>query len=354
MKKQQCKEKRPGKRGAVLFLCAAVLAIAALAVGMIARSGAFPRLEAAGYRITREEYLRSMYQARNEVLSDHAAAGISLTDWHTETALGDPIRLTADRAVEILSEYYAVSTLAVERGYLRDAGYEALLQDLEAFNRERRETLESGSMVTGLPSFTVEDYLTYRTSNIRLQFCADPDNPENQVTSEEIRQRYEADKDNLYVQPDDLQLAYLVINAAPEDAAVLKEELEALRTLAMERGLAQALEERPELKAFYEEITVDQSSYSVYARSHADILSCAEELGAGEISQVFQQEGWFCLVECLSRFEHSYAPLEEVESVVLQSIRESRYDALIEERMEEMEIEGDLEALYRFTAEQFP
>ena len=45
-------------------------------------------------------------------------------------------------------------------------------------------------------------------------------------------------------------------------------------------------------------------------------------------------------------------PLEEVESIVVQSIRESRYDALIARRMEEMEIAGDLKQLYRFTAEQ--
>ena len=38
--------------------------------------------------------------------------------------------------------------------------------------------------------------------------------------------------------------------------------------------------------------------------------------------------------------------------MVVQSIRESRYDALIAQAMAEMEIRGDLQALYRFTAEQ--
>ena len=51
---------------------------------------------------------------------------------------------------------------------------------------------------------------------------------------------------------------------------------------------------------------------------------------------------------------HQYVPLEEVESVVVQSIRESRYEALIAERMESTQIRGDLEAVYRFTAEQLP
>ena len=120
MKKPQHRKPRSaGKKAATLL---ALLALSALTVGLTARSS-FPRLEVCGFRVTEEEYLRAMYRARNEVLSDHAAAGISLTDWSAETALGDPRRLTMDRALELLREYYAVSTLAVERGYLTDASF---------------------------------------------------------------------------------------------------------------------------------------------------------------------------------------------------------------------------------------
>ena len=93
----------------------------ALGAVLFARGAGFPRLEVAGFRIDREEYRQVLYRARNDVLSDHAAAGHSLKDWTAETPLGDPIRLTMDRAIEILTETYAVSTLAVERGYLADA-----------------------------------------------------------------------------------------------------------------------------------------------------------------------------------------------------------------------------------------
>lgn len=51
--------------------------------------GSFPRLEVAGFRIGEQEYLQAMYRARNEVLSDHAAQGISLRDWDRETPLGE-------------------------------------------------------------------------------------------------------------------------------------------------------------------------------------------------------------------------------------------------------------------------
>ena len=130
-------------------------------------------------------------------------------------------------------------------------------------------------------------------------------------------------------------------------------ELEDLRQRALETcSLRDALAESPGLQAYFQEISVNAGTYSVYARSHGDILGWSAELGAGEISPVIRQEDQLCLIQCLSRTDHQYTPLEEVASVVVQSIRESRYDALIAQRVAVTEVRGDLDALYRFTAEQ--
>ena len=336
-----------------LLLVPAVLVLAALAVWLRAFPARFPRLEVAGFRITVEEYRQVLYRARNDVLSDHAAAGHSLKDWTAETPLGDPIRMTMDRAIEILTETYAVSTLAVERGYLADAGYDALVRELEDINRRRQEALESGAMVTGIPSFTMADFLDYRASSLRLRFCNDPENPENQVTEEDIRARYEQDRDDLYRQPDSMELRFLLADAAPGEADGLQQALEALAQKARERGdLAAALSDFPQLQVHYQEISVTAGTYSVYARSHGDVLIWAADLQPGDISPVIRQEDRLCLIQCLDRTVHQYVPLEDVRSVVTQSIRESRYDALIARRMEAAEVRGDLDALYRFTAEQ--
>lgn len=328
------------------FLGALILFL--LAVCLWPSAPQFPRLEVAGFRIGQEEYRRAMYEARNDVLSDHAAAGISLTDWDAETALGDPNRMTMERALALLREYYAVSTLACERGYLADAGFEAMKQDMEEINRKRRESLDSGGVVTGFVSFTMDDYISYRASGIRLQFCNDPANPENQVTREEIRQRYEADRDGLYQQPDSVELEFVALTGDIEG-------LQELRNLALEKGsIAAALEEKPRLREYYQEISVTPENYSVYARSHGDILAYAQDLDTGDISAVITVDSWQCLIRCSKRTAHQYVPLEDVESIVIQSIRESRYDAILAERMENIQIRGDLEELYRFTAEQLP
>lgn len=329
-------------------LAKAAAAFLLVLAALTACAAPFPRLEAAGFRVTEEAYLRAMYRARNDVLSDHAAAGISLTDWSAETALGDPCALTMDRALEIVAEYYAVSLLAVERGYLADAGYEAMLEDMEAVNRRRQEALDSGSVVTGIPLFSIDDYITYRSLNLKLQFCNDPANPEYQVTDEELRQRYEADRDSLYRQPDTMELAFLLADGADSE---LERDFRRVREIG---DLTAALEEMPRLKSCYQEISVNPGTYGIYARSHGDVLAWAAGLGPGQLSEVIRQEDRLCLIRCVERVGHQYAPLEEVASLVVQSIRESRYDALIAERMKNMEITGDLQSLYRFTAEQLP
>jgi hypothetical protein len=342
------KTKHRRRRGAFLFGC--VLAITALASALWLRSDPFPRLEVAGFRISQEEYLRVMHQARRDVLSDHAAAGISLTDWNTETPLGDPVGLTTERALTLLKEYYAVGTLAVERGDLADAGYDAMLRQLEALNHQRQEALQNGEPLTGIPSFSVDDYITYRAAGLRLQFCTDPDNPENQISPEEILRRYEADRDALYRQPDSMELAFLVSDGASE---ALEADFRALRQTALELGgLSPALELHPALKGCYQEISVHPGTYGFHQRTNGDVLNWAEGLQPGEISQVLRQEDRICLVECRERTAHQYVPLEDVQSVVEQSIRESRYDDLIAARMDSMQITGDLQQLHRFTAAQ--
>ena len=312
--------------------------------------GSFPRLEVAGFRIGEQEYLQAMYRARNEVLSDHAAQGISLRDWDRETPLGDPRELTVQRALEILAEYYAVSTLAVERGYLADAGYDAMLRELEQTNQQRKEALASGTIITGIPSFTVEDFLAYRASSLRLEFTNDPDQPENQVTEEEIRLRYEADRDALYRQPDSMTLGFLVIDAASGEIDALEQTLRALP----QGRLTDALEGFPQLQAYYQEISIQPGNYGSYDRCHGEVLALAAGLQSGERSGVIRQGERLYLVECLDRTVHSYVPLEEVRSVVAQSIRESRYDALIAARAEQLPVQVDPDRLYRFTAEQLP
>lgn len=345
---------RPRRTGLWLCCLLAVVLVAGCVFALKCWVESRPLMTVGGFEVSREEYRWAMYRARDDVLSEHAAHGVPITQWDEETELGTPSEMVALRAVEILREYYAVSLLAVERGYLADAGYEFLKAQLGEMNDQREDAIASGEIVTGLISYDLDQYITYRAAGFRLQFCSDAANPEMRVTQEDILERYEADKASLYVMEDTMELHFLrIYTDDPDEAARLEAEVRTLETLAAEKGsLQEAVEEMPGLRMYYGEVTVSGENYAAIARGYADLLDYAAALETGELSQVISRDGWIWLVQCAGRTDNDYLPLESVASVVEQSIRESRYDALVAEMVQSLEVTYDERTLYRFTAEQ--
>lgn len=343
------RRKGQGRKSAIpVWLCAVAL-LSVLAWMIPKQRQTQPKLNIAGYEIREEAYNWAMYKARNEVLSLHSAAGISPVVWDVRTELGLPQEMVADRAVEILKEFYAVGVLAMERGYLRDASFEALQEECQAVNESNREDIDAGSIVTGLKHYTLERYIDYRNAGLRLQFCHDETNPENVVTEQELRLRYEQDKDKFYGLPDSFVLHWIEIWDRPE----LEPQVEQLRQGAVEAGsLIQALETDSQLKSYFCDVSFDGRQYATYEREYSLLLSYAGELNTGEISQVICENGCIWLVECVERKENGYEDLDSVASVVLAAIREERYDALVTQLAGQINAEYDTEALYRYTARQ--
>lgn len=342
--------KRQGRNTLVAVgLGMAVLVLALLGGMALKHRQAQPRLKIAGYEISEEAYNWAMYKARNEVLSLHSTAGISPVEWDVQTELGLPLEMVADRAVEILKEFHAVGILAVERGYLKDASFAALQEERQALNDSNREAIDAGGIVTGLTTYTLERYIDYRAASLRRQFCYDESNPEMAVTKEELRQRYEQDKDKFYAVPDSFSLSWLEIQDRPE----LEPQVEQLRLDAVEAGsLAEALENYPQLAPYYREESFDGREYATYEREYSLLLAYADELDTGEVSQVICRDGWIWLVECVERRENGYVDFDSVAAVVRGTVREERYDALVARLAGQLEAEYDAEALYRYTARQ--
>lgn len=342
--------KRSGRKTVIaLGLAAAVLVLALLGGMALKHRRAQPPLKIAGYEIGEEEYNWAMYRARNEVLALHSAAGISPIEWDVRTELGLPLEMVAERTVEILKEFYAINTLAVERGYLQDASFAALEEARQALNKNNQEAIAAGEIVTGLTNYTLERYIDYRTAGLRRQFCYDESNPEMAVTEQELRLRYEQDKDIFYALPDSFILSWIEIRHRPE----LETQAEQLRLDAAEAGsLAEVMARYPELAACHREESFEGRDYGTYEREYSLLLAYADELDAGEISQVICRDGWIWLLECVQRRENGYVDFDSVAAVVRGTVREERYDALVAQLAGQIDAEYDAEALYRYTARQ--
>lgn len=353
-RKKKIEKKRTFNKKYIIGFCciaaAAVLAVAAF-FGVKAWQDSRPLLEVDGHQIGKEEYSWAMYAARDDILSQHAASGISPIQWDVETELGMPYEMVAERAVEILQEFYAVMSLAEERGYLEDGTFAALKAEQEEGNRQREEAIAAGEIITGLSHFDLQQYIDYRISGLRRQFCDDETNPEMTVSESDILQRYEEDKARLYAMEDTLELHYVQISA--EDTAAMEEAVGQLRQAAADCGsLQEAVAENPQLQEYYQELTLEGENYGSYSRVYEDILAYCESLQTGELSEVICVGSEIYLIECVQRIENGFQPLDSVRSVVKSAIQKSRYDDLIAQRTGEMEAEYDAARLYRYTAEK--
>ena len=188
------------KTGKVKFFIvfAVVLLASVAAAGIIlsvAAGGERLRLRINGTEISEEEYLQAVKDVRYDVAAYFAGEYGALEEggfWSGEYGGEVPCEKLADEAVERLKYIHAVYGLAEEKGYIDDAGYEALVRRLEDENASRKEKIEAGEAVYGLSEYTLDLFMEYEISSFKERYCNDTENEGMDLTEEEIREHYES------------------------------------------------------------------------------------------------------------------------------------------------------------------
>ena len=177
---------------AVIFLAAAA-AVGIFLYGVLGKERLHLRIN--GTEIAEEEYLQAVKAVRYDVAAYFAGTyGAKEEDsfWSEESGGEIPCEKLAEEAVERLKYIHAVYGLAEEKGYIDDAGYDALVERLEDENASRKEKIEAGEPVYGLSEYTLDLYMEYEVSSFRERYCNDKTNEGMDLTEEEIREHYES------------------------------------------------------------------------------------------------------------------------------------------------------------------
>lgn len=349
------------KRGNKIFVVIAALSlvtVVAIVASVSQKTSSQTFLIIDGNKVDEKEYRCAMFSARDDILAQMNKSGDPRMIWNAQTDLVVPYEMVAERAIQILREYYAVSSLAVEYGYLESAGFGALTEQLKKENEYRAAAIAAGEPVTGLVSYDLDQYIQYRMDAIRRQYCQDAGNPGMDISETELRQQYEQDKGSLYTQADDLYLSYIEIDTnsmelSEQELIVLETEVELLRQKAVACGsLQEALTQFPNLRQYCAKLAIGGNEYAAYAKSYATLLCYADGLQTGDISDMISEYGTIFLIECTERVKNDYVPFESLTSVLEQSVRNQRYDCMIQERIFQSKIEYDAEKLYQYTGQQ--
>lgn len=177
---------------AVIFLAAAA-AVGIFLYGVLGKERLHLRIN--GTEISEEEYLQAVKAVRYDVAAYFAGTyGAKEEDsfWSEEYGGEIPCEKLAEEAVERLKYIHAVYGLAEEKGYIDDAGYDALVERLEDENASRKEKIEAGEAVYGLSEYTLDLFMEYEISSFKERYCNDTENEGMDLTEEEIREHYES------------------------------------------------------------------------------------------------------------------------------------------------------------------
>ena len=306
--------------------------------------------------ISKEEFLAAAAQKRYEVVSYFSEKGGGNVDakfW--EEAVGGelPYEKLTQEAIEELKYFYAVYDMAEEKGYVEDGSYSALIKRWEEENHFRKDKIEKGEAIYGLSEYPLDLYLEYEMDSIQKCYCDDLENEGMEVTEEDRKQYYESNL-AFYQREDDRILDYVKIPYSEEGMSDKQvQELKSCLTsiykkMDKKHSLADLAESEQLVAPYLAHADVTSSELHNYSRSMSDVLEYAWDLKAGESTTVMDENGSLYLIECTDRCENGLTPIEEVKDNINKALREQRYDKMIEQRIAEASVDGDMEYLCIF------
>lgn len=309
-----------------------------------------------GSKIDKEEFLDAAAQVKYDVISYFSGKSGGNVDsgfWEREVDGEIPYEKLAAEALEQLKYYRAVYGLAKEKGYIDDDSYQGLLERWEAENQSRQEKIAKGEAVYGLSEYTLELYREYEMDTLQKLYCEDLENEGMEITDAD-REQYYKEHEEAYQRDDDRVLDYIKIPYADagmseDEADELKDRLTAIyKKMDESHSLAELAGADDELSAYLEHADVTVDELTVYSRTISDILEYAWELEAGESTAVLDEYGCLYLIECTERTANDAASIDEVKDNINKTLREERYDEIIEQRAAEAQVTGDMERIYFF------
>ena len=313
-------------------------------------------LKISGNEVSREELLAAANQKRYEVASyftDRGGGSVDAGFWEREVDGELPYEKLAQEAIEELKYFYAVYGLAKEKGYVEDSSYLALQKRWEEENQFRKEKIEKGEAVYGLSEYTLELYLEYEMDSIQKSYCDDLDNEGMEVTDAD-REQYYQEHEDFYQREDDRTLDYIKIPYSQEgmDEGQIKELKDCLtsvyKAMDSKHSLKELAEKEELVSPYLGHADVTAAQLRTYSRSISDILEYAWDLQAGESTAVLDENGALYLIECSGRSANDPVSMEEVRDSINKTLREERYDEIVEERAAKSSVEGDMESICLF------
>lgn len=309
-----------------------------------------------GLSIDKREYehvMQEMIYDTTDYFAKTYRASVDRDFWTKDFNGEVPYKVLTDFALKRLKEIRVTYEVAKEEGYVESIDYQSLLERFNTENKTRKEKIEKGEVVYGLSQFDLDLFIEYDLDGIEKKYCNDLEHENMQISEEEQNEYYEANKDKMFQKPDDIEIEYIQIGYEMEGLGIeqisdLKQEMEGLSN-QVSTDIASVINQYPELEKYYASQKILSGEMSAQSRIIPDILELSESLLKGQKTQVMDQNGTLYFILCKDRVVYEYYEQAEVQDVIKKIVREEHFKEMIQERMENADVEGEIEKLYQFT-----
>lgn len=313
--------------------------------------------------ITPNEFIQVMNDKKYEVTKyffKEYGANVNKDFWTSEYDGESPYKMLADNTIETLLHNHSNYIIAKEHGYLTDIGYDNLMKRFELENKDRADKIANNEPVYGLAEFPFDLFIQYEMDSLQKMYINDIDNEGMDLSKKEGISYYDENKNSLFVKYDDIELEYIniyydLLELEDDEVRKLENDLSNIyKEMSEEETLEDiVLNDYEHLQQYFNYEDISSEEITAKAKMIGDIIDLAYDLQKGESTQVINQNGSLYLIRVIDRVEYGYLPYEEVRDIIFKTLREKKFDEIVENKIQELTVTVDMKQVYSFTKKQF-
>ncbi|MGG1516283.1 peptidyl-prolyl cis-trans isomerase [Paenibacillus oryzisoli] len=256
--------------------------------------------------------------------------------WESTYSGENPLSVVKEKTLESLKKIKVQQRLAKEKGVIDEISYSSFLTKWKEENSRRQAAVKSNKVIYGPVQYAEKDYYHYVLSNMITELKATLQSQKEILTSDDVLKRYyEENKLNFRASAtkkiEEIAIAYDT-DRKQHDAQIV---MEMIRNPMNEGQSLKSImdyfnEKNPSMKISYAEQVWDKTAERLGYRTSPMMQSIVQRLEAGQMSEVFDENGAMHIVRCTESIGGGYLTFDEVKNGLLETYVNLKYDEMID------------------------
>lgn len=282
------------------------------------------------YGELRDEMNRNKAQIVAEFSSKYGADVNDENFWETEFDGVTPIEYLRKISAENIVEYKVLQKKAVEYGVIGkdETSYASFLAQLDEQNNNRSQKAGNSEVIYGAKEYTKDTFYKYLKSIIEIELIAKfADDGVIKYTDKQLKEYFNSIKDREYKNSPIAEYEYFSIEISEDNAEEIIKQV--MNTVKTEKDYIKVIKKKYPLVSV-SNISLNDDTERSLQKENGNLYSAMVDLEKSEVSPVFTNNNYLCVIKCLSYKDGGYKSFEENKSSIAMQYRQAKYDELMQ------------------------